>query len=103
MSYQIAIESKRGYLHAVVTGVNSRDAVMGYLAEVRDRCERAGVARVLIEERLTGPRRAHAHGDVRAALSLMRRTSEHLTPDSPAPADRRRGFDDGRVAIQADR
>lgn len=56
MSYQLRIDQKPGYLHAVVTGENSRENVAAYLAELRGECIARGCFRVLIEERLEGPR-----------------------------------------------
>lgn len=54
--YRLAVEQKSGYLHAVVTGVNSKENVAAYLAELRGECIARGCFRVLIEERLEGPR-----------------------------------------------
>ena len=34
MSYQLTVTQKKDYLHAVVTGQNTRENVMGYLDEV---------------------------------------------------------------------
>jgi hypothetical protein len=56
MSYQLKIEQKAGYLHVVVTGENSKENVAAYLAEMRGECIARGCYRVLIEERLEGPR-----------------------------------------------
>ena len=44
------------YLHAVAQGPNSRDAVLGYFRELREACRTRDCYRVLIEERLDGPR-----------------------------------------------
>ena len=55
-SYSLAIEQKPGYLHAIVTGQNSKENVGGYLAELRGECVARGCYRVLIEEQLVGPR-----------------------------------------------
>lgn len=56
MSYELTIIPKRTYLHAIVTGLNSRANVERYLEEVRRECTARGCFRVLIEERLEGPR-----------------------------------------------
>jgi hypothetical protein len=56
MNYQLAIGEKPTYLHAVVTGENSRENVLRYMAEVLQECTARGCSRVLIEERLEGPR-----------------------------------------------
>lgn len=55
-SYRVAFARKPGYLHAVVTGRNSVENVVGYLEQVQRECAAARCARVLIEERLDGPR-----------------------------------------------
>jgi len=56
MTYQLKIEQKPGYLHAVVTGQNSAENVRAYLAQLRGECVARDCFRVLIEERLEGPR-----------------------------------------------
>jgi hypothetical protein len=55
-SYTMTIAVEGGYLHAVVTGVNSVENVVAYLQQLRQECEDRGCFRVLIEERLEGPR-----------------------------------------------
>jgi len=56
MSYQLEIRSRRGYLHANVTGKNSKENVMLYLQELLQECEKAECRHLLIEEHLEGPR-----------------------------------------------
>jgi len=56
MSYQLRFTQKPTYLHAVVTGGNSRENVARYLEDIRRECETRGCSRLLIEERLEGPR-----------------------------------------------
>src|SRR5436190_19799479 len=56
MSYQLTVTEKKNYLHAIVTGQNTREDVMGYLEEVLRECVSRNYSRVLIEERLDGPR-----------------------------------------------
>jgi hypothetical protein len=56
MAYQLAFERHPQYIHATVTGTNSRNAVMRYLEDVRRECARQDCYRALIEERLEGPR-----------------------------------------------
>jgi hypothetical protein len=56
MSYRLTITPKEGYLHAIVTGANSRENVLRYLQDIRRECGVHGCYRVLIEERLEGPR-----------------------------------------------
>jgi hypothetical protein len=56
MSYKLAIVWKPTHLHAVVTGQNNKENVARYLEEIRRACEAHGCFKVLIEERLEGPR-----------------------------------------------
>ncbi len=56
MAYQLTIIPKPTYLHAIIIGANNKEDVMGYLREVLDQCVRRGCSRLLIEERLEGPR-----------------------------------------------
>jgi hypothetical protein len=56
MSYKLTIRQKPAYLHFIVTGRNSKENVMRYLAEIRAECIARGCFRVLVEERLEGPR-----------------------------------------------
>jgi len=56
VGYNLTAEEKDGYLQFVVTGENSRENVVAYLAEIVDTCARANCFRVLIDERLTGRR-----------------------------------------------
>lgn len=56
MTYIVTIEQKPTYLHAVVTGQNSKENVMRYLQDIRDECITRGQLKVLVEERLEGPR-----------------------------------------------
>jgi hypothetical protein len=56
MTYALTIDQKPTYLHAIVTGRNSRENVQRYLEEVLQECIAHGCFRVLIEERLEGPR-----------------------------------------------
>ncbi len=56
MTYELTIRREPTYLHAVVTGRNSLENVRGYLEEIHRECRARGCSRVLIEERLEGPR-----------------------------------------------
>jgi hypothetical protein len=56
MSYILTITEKPGYLHAIVTGSNNKENVSRYFQEIQDECTARGCFRVLIEERLEGPR-----------------------------------------------
>ena len=56
MAYEITFEKNPNYIHATVTGNNSRESVQGYARDLRDECARTDCFRVLLEERLEGPR-----------------------------------------------
>jgi hypothetical protein len=56
MTYQLAIREQPGYLHAVITGVNTRENVTHYMEQVIRECTLRQTFRVLVEERLEGPR-----------------------------------------------
>ncbi len=56
MAYELSIESKGSYLHATVTGQNGRETILGYFEEIRAVCRSRDCYRVLVEERLEGPR-----------------------------------------------
>ena len=56
MSHELTLTEKPGYLHAIVTGQNTLENVMLYLKELHQECEKRGINRVLIEERLSGRR-----------------------------------------------
>jgi hypothetical protein len=56
MSYQLTVAEKSGFLHAVITGQNTKENVMSYLDELLRECLLRGCSKVLIEERLDGPR-----------------------------------------------
>jgi hypothetical protein len=55
-AYQLSFVRHPLYIHVTVTGTNSRETVMGYLDDIRCECIRQDCYRVLIEERLEGPR-----------------------------------------------
>jgi hypothetical protein len=56
MAYQLHITEEPGYLHAIITGSNDADTVARYLDELRRECLARQCFRLLIEERLEGPR-----------------------------------------------
>jgi len=56
MAYQLKIIEKPTYLHAIVTGANTIENVMGYLQDLLRECEARQIFNVLIEENLTGRR-----------------------------------------------
>jgi hypothetical protein len=56
MSCKLTIVQKPGYLHAIVTGLNNKENVKRYLADVLRESKNRGCGQLLIEERLEGPR-----------------------------------------------
>jgi len=56
MAYKLTLQQKPAYLHASVTGENSRENVARYLQELRRECVARTCSRVLVEERLEGAR-----------------------------------------------
>lgn len=56
MGYQLTFTEKPAYLHAVVSGPNTRENVARYMEEVIHECLTRNCPRVLVEENLTGPR-----------------------------------------------
>jgi len=56
VTYALTIEPKPGYLHVTVTGDNTRENVARYMAQVVRECTLRQCFRVLVEERLAGPR-----------------------------------------------
>jgi hypothetical protein len=56
MAYELKIIEKPTYLHAVVTGPNTMENVVGYLQDLLRECEARQHFNVLIEENLRGRR-----------------------------------------------
>jgi hypothetical protein len=56
VTYKLTIDQKPGYLHVAVSGYNSAENVVRYMEEVIRECTARRCLRVLIEERLEGPR-----------------------------------------------
>ena len=56
MTYELRSDQKPTYLHAIVTGRNSRETVARYLEDIFQECRARQCFRVLIEERLEGAR-----------------------------------------------
>ena len=56
MTYQLTFRNQANYLHAIASGQNSLENVKGYLRQILHECKMAGCSRLLIEERLEGPR-----------------------------------------------
>jgi hypothetical protein len=56
VAYELKVEQKPGYLHFTVSGRNTPDNVSRYIEEVMRECSARHCFRILIEERLVGPR-----------------------------------------------
>ena len=56
MSYHLDIERRGNYLNATITGTNDAETVLRYMNDIKARCTAEDCFRVLIDERLTGPR-----------------------------------------------
>jgi hypothetical protein len=56
MGFTVTYTQKPTYLHAVITGENSAENVRNYLKEIQRECKTRKCFRVMIEERLEGPR-----------------------------------------------
>ena len=56
MNYKLKIAQAPHFLHVIVTGQNTKKNVLGYLQEVLRECMTRHCFKVLIEERLDGPR-----------------------------------------------
>jgi len=56
MAYKLTIVQQHEYLHGTVTGENTEANIMGYIRELLGECTARNCSRVLIEERLDGPR-----------------------------------------------
>jgi hypothetical protein len=56
MDYKLTIKPKPSYLHFIVTGQNSRQTVTQYMQDILHECIARNCFRILIEERLEGPR-----------------------------------------------
>ena len=56
MPYELTFERHPDYIHATATGSNSRDVVQNYMEEILGECKKQNCFRLLIEEKLSGPR-----------------------------------------------
>ena len=56
MGYELKITEEPTYLHFIVTGQNSKDTIARYVNEINRECTARNCFRILIEERLDGPR-----------------------------------------------
>jgi hypothetical protein len=117
VSYALSIEPKPGYLHIVVTGDNTRENVIRYMDEVVRECTLRQCFRVLVEERLDGPRLGTldvfemvATGSSRFLRTLKamayvdvngeRRSESRVSGEDLSDRHRRRALAGGRAAAQ---
>jgi hypothetical protein len=56
MAYEVTVTQRSTYLHFIITGHNSKDTIVRYVDEIHRECIAHKCFRVLIEERLDGPR-----------------------------------------------
>jgi hypothetical protein len=56
MTYEVIFLKKTSFLHAIVTGINSKENILNYMKEIKNECQALNIHRVLIEEKLEGPR-----------------------------------------------
>lgn len=56
MTYDVQFVHMPDYIHAIVTGKNSRENFLGYIDDVLEESKRTQCRRILIEEKLAGPR-----------------------------------------------
>jgi len=56
MTYKLNVTKKSTYLHVIVTGHLSKENVVRYFEEIHRECTARDCFRILIEERLEGPR-----------------------------------------------
>jgi hypothetical protein len=78
MNYSLTVAEKSSFLHAIVTGSNSKENVREYLTDVLRECEIRGCSKVLIEERLKGPR-LEASDVIEIATEGGNRAQGHFT------------------------
>ena len=55
-SYTLTFAQKPGYVHAIAAGPNTVENMRGYVGDLIRECAAKGYRRVLVEERLVGPR-----------------------------------------------
>lgn len=56
MSYELHTEERSGYLYFRIDGDNSRETIPQYMADVMHECHERDCYRILVHERLRGPR-----------------------------------------------
>ena len=56
MTFKLNVDNRGDYLFFTVTGTNTSETVSGYMAEVVAACEKHDCFRILIHEKLEGPR-----------------------------------------------
>ncbi len=56
MDYEITYQQHDGYLHTMISGENTPETVVQYMQDIQKECEKRDCYRLLIEEKLKGPR-----------------------------------------------
>lgn len=56
MSYEVTVEQRPEYLYFKITGINAAENIQGYLADIVNACKKHDCYRILVHEKLTGPR-----------------------------------------------
>jgi len=88
LSYRLKVQERKGHLHVVATGANGLQTVKSYLQEAARECVARGHKRLLIEERLEGPRLGtldvfeivtHGAQEARKVLDLIAYVDIHST------------------------
>src|SRR5690349_17436899 len=74
--YRLAVSEESGYLHAIVTGANTRANIEAYLRDVLRACREMDARHLLIEERLDGPRLAAA--EAHQAVLSSAKAAQHM-------------------------
>lgn len=74
MEYHLTIIQKPKYLHAIVTGENTKENVARYLNELYEECKARKCSKVLMEEQLAGPRI-----DISDVFSIIDTRSNQIT------------------------
>ena len=78
MDYEIEFVSKSGYVHAIVTGVNSTENFVRFTTDILDECKRTENRRVLMEDKLEGPRMSEVDVYL-VVIEASKRAAGHYT------------------------
>jgi hypothetical protein len=56
MTYTTEYIEKSAYFHVIIRGENTTENIISYINEIYDKCKEKNITKILIEERLEGPR-----------------------------------------------